>query len=132
MAHRIKILVTSAIAAVVVIGLLALRARNRAHAPESSVGETRSLIVDKAPATDYQRAPADIAVAAQSQSPEPTANQPKELEATHRMYIAHASLRVHEIADPDSEANRRILETMIKKALADGTVSVPAPGVPSK
>jgi hypothetical protein len=34
------------------------------------------------------------------------------------MYLAHAPLREPEVADPDSETNRRILETMVTKALA--------------
>lgn len=40
-----------------------------------------------------------------------------EVGATARMYAAHAPLRVHEVADPDSEGNRRILQTMVEKAL---------------
>gem|GEM_PF-6836219 len=34
------------------------------------------------------------------------------------MYAAHASLRAPEVADPDSAANKRILSTMVAKALA--------------
>ncbi len=47
--------------------------------------------------------------------PAPTVD---EVAATERMYLAHASLRDPEVADPDSETNRRILETMVTKALA--------------
>lgn len=43
---------------------------------------------------------------------------PPESIATRRMYMAHASLRTPEVANPDSEANRRILQTMVTKALA--------------
>lgn len=38
--------------------------------------------------------------------------------ATVRMYAAHASLRTPEVADPDSITNKRILSTMVGKALA--------------
>lgn len=38
--------------------------------------------------------------------------------ATNRMVAAHASLRMPAAADPDSEANRRILRVMVGKALA--------------
>ena len=41
-----------------------------------------------------------------------------EVAATERMYLAHAPLRDPEVADPDSECNRRILQTMVGKALA--------------
>ena len=46
-----------------------------------------------------------------------------ESEATAKMYIAHASLRAPEVANPDSETNRKILETMVQKALAAGESS---------
>jgi hypothetical protein len=42
---------------------------------------------------------------------------------TARMYMAHAPLRVPAVADPDSEENRRILETMVRKALAENATS---------
>ena len=41
-----------------------------------------------------------------------------EVTATRRMYGAHASLRSPELADPDSETNRRVLQTMVEKALS--------------
>ncbi len=40
-----------------------------------------------------------------------------EVVATERMYLAHASLRDPEVADPDSGTNRRILQTMVTKTL---------------
>lgn len=40
-----------------------------------------------------------------------------EVVATERMYMAHVPLRNPEVADPDSENNRRILQTMVVKAL---------------
>lgn len=42
------------------------------------------------------------------------------------MFLAHAPLREPEVADPDSETNRRILEAMVTKALA-----APAPSTES-
>ena len=50
-----------------------------------------------------------------------------EVAATERMYLAHASLRAPEVADPDSETNRRILETMVTKALAPPVATPSAP-----
>ena len=41
-----------------------------------------------------------------------------EVAATERIYLAHAPLRTTEVADPNSETNRRILETMVTKGLA--------------
>jgi hypothetical protein len=45
-----------------------------------------------------------------------------EVEATERMYRAHAPLRTQEVADPDSESNRRALEAMVQKAMIRQTV----------
>ena len=45
-------------------------------------------------------------------------SHPEEIAATARMYAAHASLRTPEVADPDSKANKQILQTMVLKALA--------------
>lgn len=44
----------------------------------------------------------------------------EEVAATARMYAAHAPLRTPEVSDPDSETNRRILQTMVTKAIAQG------------
>jgi hypothetical protein len=41
-----------------------------------------------------------------------------EVAATRRMIMAHAPLRTQEVSDPDSETNRRILQTMVTKALS--------------
>jgi hypothetical protein len=38
------------------------------------------------------------------------------------MYMAHASLREPTVADPDSEANRRILQSMVQKALQPAAI----------
>ena len=46
------------------------------------------------------------------------AKHPDEFAATARMYAAHAPLRTPGVADPDSRANKEILETMLRKALA--------------
>ena len=47
----------------------------------------------------------------------PTALAQQQIEGTHRMYLAHQSLRSPEVADPDSKSNTAILSTMVRKAL---------------
>jgi hypothetical protein len=54
--------------------------------------------------------------AAGSFLPEP-GDTSEQVAATRRMYTAHAPLREAEVADPDSAANREVLETMVRKAL---------------
>ena len=44
--------------------------------------------------------------------------QSAEVRSSRAMYMAHAPLRTPEVADPDSAANRRILQTMVEKALS--------------
>lgn len=46
---------------------------------------------------------------------------------TARMVAAHAPLRTAEVANPDSVANRQILETMVAKALAQAKQASTAP-----
>ncbi|MBI5422956.1 MAG: hypothetical protein HZA32_02640 [Opitutae bacterium] len=41
-----------------------------------------------------------------------------EVQATRRMYAAHAPLRAPEVANPDSTANRAALQTMLQKSLS--------------
>jgi hypothetical protein len=41
-----------------------------------------------------------------------------EVTATRQMIMAHAPLRVPEVADPDSTTNRQILQTMVTKAIS--------------
>lgn len=55
--------------------------------------------------------------AIESGAPMLPAENAAELAATARMYAAHAPLRAREVADPDSEANKRILGTMVSKLL---------------
>jgi hypothetical protein len=59
-------------------------------------------------------------VAAPAAEPAPAGQT--EIAATRRMYLAHAPLRAPEVANPDSESNRRILQTMVQK-----TLRAPAP-----
>lgn len=63
------------------------------------------------------------AIVFQPAAPAPVQN---ETAATARMYAAHAPLRTPEVADPDSAANRQILQTMVFKALAR-SATPPAP-----
>lgn len=55
----------------------------------------------------------------------PAVPVPLEVAATRRMYAAHAPLRTASVADPDSDANREILETMVHKALRRAADSQP-------
>ena len=50
-----------------------------------------------------------------------------ELAASARMFAAHASLRAPEVANPDSRTNKRILDTMVRKALAQPVQAPPTP-----
>lgn len=59
-------------------------------------------------------------------TPTSRTQQAREVAATARMYAAHAPLRTPEVADPDSKANKRILSTMVAKALAQP--ATPPPG----
>lgn len=68
------------------------------------------------PSTDLQ-SKAKITVQSASGPNEPAA-LPIEVVATRRMYVAHEALRRPEVADPDSDQNRIILEAMVKKALS--------------
>ncbi len=54
--------------------------------------------------------------------------QQARVEATQRMYLAHAPLRAPEVANPDSEANRRILQAMVMKTLRPAPASPPPTG----
>ena len=107
---------------------------HRAETPVAPVGPAPLAVVAPiptgAPAAVGPRvevAPAPVApatgAAATAQPPElapavPTAAPvTDEVAATERMYLAHAPLRTREVADPDSESNRRILQTMVGKAL---------------
>ena len=47
--------------------------------------------------------------------------QPDGLESSARMYAAHAPLRTPEVADPDSATNKKIMQTMVLKALRTNT-----------
>jgi hypothetical protein len=50
-------------------------------------------------------------------SPNAIAQQQAEALGTEQMLIAHAPLRTPEIANPDSDQNRRVLHQMVGKAL---------------
>jgi hypothetical protein len=70
--------------------------------------------------------PAPAAVLTSPPAPPPAVAKPASpanpavMAATERMYLAHASLRTPEVADPDSASNRQILQTMVEKALSSG------------
>ena len=47
------------------------------------------------------------------------------------MYLAHAPLRTPEVADPDSDSNRKILQAMVEKGLRNPPAAAPkAPSAP--
>jgi hypothetical protein len=92
----------------------------------AAIGAAYSLWSRRQPAPIAVSAPAvptaPPVVAAQSTvttPPVPPAApaNPAAVAATERMYLAHASLRTPEVADPDSASNRQILQTMVTKAL---------------
>ena len=65
-----------------------------------------------------------------SQPPSPLAEDtseptktPPEMASTMNMYLAHAPLREPEVADPDSVTNRRILATMVQKAISNASAN---------
>ena len=96
-----------------------------AAAPRAEVAPIVGPVIAPAAASIAPLVPSiPAAAAAPVQAPQPVAAGPvpsgpvDEVAATERMYMAHASLRTPEVADPDSEANRRILGTMVAKALA--------------
>lgn len=68
-------------------------------------------------------APSPAPQSASTSQPAPAGD---EVQRTQQMYLAHAPLRTAEVADPDSATNRRILQTMVEKALARSREQVPA------
>lgn len=95
------------------------RKQPRAHQPSAAVA------ANFAPSVAPLEQGASVSPAAQrgedtsDRQPPPAArlSESTEVAATRRMYMAHAPLRAPEVADPDSKANRRILQTMVEKAL---------------
>lgn len=72
-------------------------------------------------------ATAPLAVPAPASVPVDSARSRAALKASERMYAAHAPLRTAEVANPDSTTNRRILQTMVEKALAEQSGPADAP-----
>lgn len=109
----------------------ATQAPASAPAPSAPVAAHRGEVapaaasapVEVATAPSAQPAPVPVAPSAIVAQPQPVID---EVVATERMYLAHAPLREPEVSDPDSETNRRILETMVTKALAASGSSAPA------
>ncbi len=81
---------------------------------------------DQMPAAPASEVTPSIAASPQPAAPAtpPAIVNVGEESATVQMYLAHSSLREREVANPDSEANRRILQAMVTKA-----ISTPASGV---
>ncbi len=93
--------------------------------PPSSQVTTPVTLPEKSARPIDAKSDAETA-AASGVIPRPTS----EAQATARMYAAHASLRTPEVADPDSKANKQILQTMVLKALAQS--AMPAPAIQAK
>lgn len=70
-------------------------------------------------------APAPASAPAAAPEPPPP-QQTQEIAGTARMYLAHAPLRVPEVADPDSASNHQILQTMVMKSLRRASAAPPA------
>jgi len=102
----------------------------------------QSITIDKKPALSnhldaspvaFETSLPEPAIPRQAGAPTSTTvtNDPEarvlELEATERMIEAHAELRSRAVADPDSEQNRRILQTMIGKAVINARLKSGAP-----
>lgn len=88
-----------------------------ASAPAAKPATASQTSATAAGATQSQpQAPASTTPAVGASSIEPT-DKP-EVQATRRMYAAHAPLRTREVADPDSETNRAVVQTMLQKSLA--------------
>lgn len=90
--------------------------------PEATAPTAKSATASQASATaagatqSQPQAPDSTTRTVGASSIEP-ADKP-EVQATRRMYAAHAPLRTREVADPDSETNRAVVQTMLQKSLA--------------
>lgn len=105
--------------------------QNRPPAPalansrnELATAQAPSAKLDPSPKAESDQ-PRDLAAADSSQPLPPAINRDESV-ATARMYAAHAPLRAPEIADPDSESSRKILGTMVAKALAQSAAPPPS------
>jgi len=87
------------------------------HRPPLTVTSTAALEAPRpAPLNDSRTAAAFAPAVAAAKCVEPDHGL-NELHASARMYAAHAPLRAPEVADPDSPANRGILQAMVAKAI---------------
>ncbi len=85
-----------------------------APSPRGSFGQTGNVAVKSPPGAPNPSGPG-----VQPAPPAPDVSErQKEIAGTHYMIMAHAPLRVPEVADPDSTPNREILHSMMTKALA--------------
>jgi hypothetical protein len=109
--HRFIVGLTFAL--VLIVGL-ALRYFLPKHPRTQSAAVTASVPV---PTSAPSVTPAPVAAPTVTPPP-PVPENEVEAAATARMYAAHAPLRTPELADPDSQSNKRILQTMVQKALA--------------
>ena len=88
----------------------------------ASTTQPTSGVTANADAAQKKPTPADEAAAKATPASAPadegaTMVRISEVDGTHRMIEAHAPLRSPEVANPDSTGNRRILQTMLSKAI---------------
>ncbi len=114
----------TAVVAILVVGGAACWFLGRAHKTRLPAPQAAKVAARPPPAASAPLPPAATAAPAP-----PAPQQAQEIAGTEHMYLAHASLRTPEVADPDSATNRQILQTMVGKAL--GTLPPPAPKVRS-
>ncbi len=97
----------------------------------STLPATAPLAPALAPAASAP-SPAPVTTPADSTAAVNPAATHSEIEASARMYAAHAPLRVPEVADPDSASNKEILNTMVTKLITQPPRNPPPAVEPTK
>ena len=95
----------------------------RAAAPAPAAAPIFTLPAE--PASPASVTPVAAAAAPVAPAPVDAKLASAEVAASARMYAAHASLREPEVADPDSQTNKKILSAMVAKALAQSATLPP-------
>ena len=109
-------LILAAVVIVVLVSVWWFACHPQTKPVPHAIVQSRPAVTKRPPPSVVVAPPAPAKAEAPARAPEPPAQS--NLAATARMYAAHASLRVPEVADPDSKTNREILQTMVTKALA--------------
>ncbi len=111
-----KIVSASIVLTIAVVGIWFYKTHPRMEpkSPEAEQRHPAQASKTIVPVVPTESPAVDDSMKAQPVSTMPRPNEPL---ATRRMYAAHAPLRVPEVADPDSDTNRKILQTMVLKAI---------------